>query len=194
MPLPLILAAAALSGGMGALSGYGAASAEQKRITDKNKQLDEARKRIEAERNKMRQATRSTAADFISNYAAIRDPQRAEGIRNTYSGEISQYRGTEAQLGSQIANLELQKEGQGMSPLNASLLGGGMGAIQGAMSAAALQLGGAGGTAGATGTESASTLLSQIPGQTNNSESNPWERKYDPFKKTQNQYNWQMFN
>jgi hypothetical protein len=191
MPLPLILAAAALTGGMGALSGYGAASAEQKRITEKNKQLDEARKRIETERNKMRQATRSTAADFISNYAAIRDPQRAEGIRQSYGSEIAQYRGAESQFGSQIANLELQKEGQGMSPLNASLLGGGMGAIQGAMSAAALQLGGAGGATGAGVTD---TALNAIPEQSNLLEQNPWERKYDPFKKTQNQYNWQMFH
>ena len=53
MPLPLILGASLLQGGVGALTGFSQADAERKRIKEKNAQIDAAKARIEAERENL---------------------------------------------------------------------------------------------------------------------------------------------
>lgn len=131
MPLPLMLGMSALQGGAGVISGFAQADAERKRIREKNAQIDAAKARVEAERNKLRQDTKSLSTDFITNYVTVRDPNKAEGIRQSYGQNMSMYKQGDAQLESSIANLEAQKEANGMSPMSAGLIGLGTGIASG---------------------------------------------------------------
>ena len=139
--LPLILGMAALQGGIGALSGYGAAKDERDKIRQRNQQLDAAKARIEKERSNLRSDTKSLATDFLTNYITVRDPDRAQGIRQSYNQNQAEFKSANAQMESSIANLDSQKQGEGISPSSAGWMGLGIGAAQGAMSGAAAGLG-----------------------------------------------------
>lgn len=177
MPLPLMLGMAALQGGVGAISGFAQADAERKRIKEKNAQIDAAKARVEAERNKLRQDTKSLSTDFITNYVTVRDPNKAEGIRQSYGQNMSMYKQGDAQLESSIANLEAQKEANGMSPMSAGLIGLGTGIASGIAST----IGSGESTPDTLGFNP--TKGTQIP--TTESMDNLWKPKFGQFNNTQ---------
>lgn len=171
--LPLILGSALASGASGSISGWLSADEERKRVREKNAQIDAAKARVDEERRKLREDTKSLSTDFMTNYITVRDPNKAEGIRQSYGQNMAMHKSSDAQLGSQLVALDASKESTGVSPFKAALSGFGIGALQGTASAIGSSIGSETATPSIIGPSGLNALDASMQAQESLSQFNP---------------------
>ena len=129
-----ILGQAALTGVAGGISGLISGSAEREAAKEANDKIDDALARVDSQRDKTRKQFSNTAQSFLTNYALVRDPQRSEGIRASYSQERQRQDATENKLDDIGMQLEANRPSAGGSDVGDLFGGLGIGAAQGAAS------------------------------------------------------------
>jgi len=150
MPIP-ILGVMALQGAASGLAGLLSASEEDRAARKANNAIDDAMKRIDSQREESRRDFSNTAESFLTNYALVRDPQKAEGIRASYSQERQRQDARDTRYDDTQLRLESARPQSGSSILGSTLAGIGIGAAAGASQALGQSLGSAGSAGSAAG-------------------------------------------
>jgi len=132
--LETIALQAGISGLAGGLSGLFAASEEKRAANKANDRIDRLIEKIDEEREESRREFSNTAESFLTNYALVRDPDRAAQIRATYSQERQRQETREDQLNDLRSRAEASRPTSGSSPIGGFLSGLGIGAASGAAS------------------------------------------------------------